>query len=273
MSGRFGVGRVLGTSCRIWFHNLPRLMAITGLLALPGLAWFMASRSDALREWFKLFYGVMAMLPLVLRDVASGTMVMYAVTTAALTHAVFVAMTGNSVPVGRSLMTAARRFLPVVGVTLLVRMATWGLFATLILDGPLRWSPAVLYAVAGFSMVLASLFYLAVPVATAERRGILGSLVHSLRLSRGSRLRVLAIAIIVELVQWARFMLLFTALRPQRGMDVEDYQSAALIYQLASIGAHVVLSSLVAAVAAVTYRLLREDREGLGAEDLAKVFE
>jgi hypothetical protein len=48
MSDQLRVGRVLATSYRVWFRNLPRLIAIAALLYLPVIAWEMASGIDAL---------------------------------------------------------------------------------------------------------------------------------------------------------------------------------------------------------------------------------
>ncbi|HEX7838675.1 MAG TPA: hypothetical protein VF469_14465 [Kofleriaceae bacterium] len=264
MMARFGIGRVFATGVRIFARNLPRFLAIAAVLSLPYVAWVLALLWDPLRGVVALYYEVLYRHP-VLRALPGGGLVVHTCIAAAVTHGALVALTGQPAPIGRGLSTAARRFFPVIGVALVVWLATTGVVTAL---RPLVWSsrPSGLeiWGTALCSTVLHSLFYLAVPVATVERRGVVGSIVRGIGLARGNRIRVFAIVFVLRGVS----ALLYPLILP-----FAVRKGASELYLLILFGHEVVFSLLGAVIAAVAYRLLREDKEGPDAGELVKVFE
>lgn len=57
------------------------------------------------------------------------------------------------------------------------------------------------------------------------------------------------------------------------GADSNAYRHAAMLYGYITLGLHLVLFPLGAVIAAVTYRFLRDDKEGPAAAELVQVFE
>jgi len=273
MTARFGIGSVLAASVRIWARNLVRFIAITALLYLPVIAWDLAVLVDAFGIFSRYYRFVFDLNP-VLRGLPSGLFVVHACTTAAVAQGVLVALNGKPSPIGRSLAVAVRRFLPVVGVALIVQVVTLGVFAALL------WLVSLLgdldLAILGallFYVVVLSVFNLVIPVAAAERRTVIGSIVRGFRLARGGRFRVFALVLLWQVAYWGGQQLLSLIVFSYRGPDSDAYRRAATLYGYINLGFHLVLFSLGAVIAAVSYRFLRDDKEGPATEQLVQVFE
>lgn len=272
MTARFGIGSVLATSVRIWARNLVRFIVITALLYLPVIAWDLAVVADAFGIFSRYYRFVFDLNPM-LRVLPSGLFVVHACTTAAVTQGALVALNGKPAPIGRSLAVAVRRFIPVVGVALVVQVVTLGVFVGLI--WLVSWlgdrDPAIVGALVCYIAML-SVFYLVIPVAAVERRAIIGSIVRGLRLARGGRLRVFALVLLGQVVYWGGRQLLSIILLSKLAAASGAYRAVTL-YGYIILGLHLVLFSLGAVIAAVTYRFLREDKEGPAADQLVQVFE
>ena len=272
MTARFGVGRVIATSVRIWGRNLPRFIAITALVYVPLIAWNAAGEVDALREVVASYHGWLSTQHLVLRVLPDGRFVVFTCAAVAVTHGALVALTGKPAPIGGGLSTAVRRFFPVIGVSLVA----W--VTDLVVD-VLHWFvwpqgvAAVLLSRVLTSLILPSLFYLVVPVATAERRAVVGSIVRGFALARGRRIRVFAIVIVEQVVWGGLYWGTAVVVLSDRGSEPAARLATLVLYRFVVLGLRVVVSSFGTVMAAVTYRLLREDQEGQPAEVLAEVFE
>jgi hypothetical protein len=274
MTERLGVGTVLATSARIWGRNLPRLLAIVVVLFLPYIAWSAMQVSDGMEHVIRSYYrftsdlGPLSTLP-------SGLFLVHAVATAAVTHAVAVALTGPPVPIGRSARTAVRRFLPVLGVALVVRVATWAVMAALVgLVAMSLGSGGVQgLIVAAAAAVMRYLFYLAVPVATAERPGPFRAIVRGFQLARGAQLRVFAIVLITQILTGLAFQLALTVLRPDFAAGPEGVRDALRIFIVVNFGISLLVFSFTSVVNAVTYWRLRELKEGPSSDKLATIFD
>lgn len=273
MTARFSVGNVLATSVRIWARNLPRFIVITGVLNLPEIAWFVALGFAPFRDVVARYHVLLELHP-VLLVLPDGGLVVHTCTAAAITHGTLVALAGQPAPIGRGLMTAVRRFFPVIGVSLIVRLATNGVVT--VLDqfvGLSRFGELASYGLLLCSGALLSLFYLAVPSATLERRAVIGAIVRAFALARGSRIRVFAIVLVWQVVWWGSFRLTALAVFSDSSAGIAAYRDAQVLFGLISLGRYVLLSSLGLVMAAVTYRSLRDDKEGPAADELVTVFE
>jgi hypothetical protein len=277
MSVPFGVGSVLATSVRIWVRNLPRLLAITAVLYVPMIAWLLAFKVDALRDPIAWYYIRIGAHP-VLRELPDGLFVIHACLTAAIAHGTLVALGGRRVPIGRALMTAMRRSLPVLGVALVIWGPTSGMIAILswLLGAP--WFAALgdqavlgFYGMPLWSFVLSSLFFVALPIAAMERRAVVGSIVRGFRLVHQGWFEVFALVFMWQILGWGIHQLADLIVFPLP-TNAEDAYTMAQIGGFLEIGQDIVLSSLGAVIAAVTYRSLREDKDGLATDELVKIF-
>lgn len=277
MTARFTIGTTLSTSVRIWARNLLRFLVLVTLVYLPLIAWELGSELGIFRGIYWGYYEFFSELHPVLGAVPGGGFVVHTCAAAAVTHGTLVALAGKPAPIGRGLMTVMRRFFPLIGVALVVWVATSG--SRVVLDwlvgswwrGDSRIGSMLYY------LVLFSLFYLAVPVAMGERRAVIGSISRGLALARGVRIRVFAIVLVGQAVYAVAYAVASAAAYAAMSYGDSTAVGAHLVdvgyYDLVLLGLHIVMSPFIAANAAVTYRLLREDKEGPGAEDLGKVFD
>lgn len=271
MIERLGVGNVLATSARIWWRNLPRLLAIVVVLFVPHIAWTAMQVSDGLEHVIRSYYrftsdlGPLSTLP-------SGLFLLHAVATAAITHAVAIGLSGHPAPIGPSTRIAVRRFFPVLGVAVVVRLTTWVVTILLIslMAGSGELQALMLVASAA---VMRFLFYLAVPVATAERPGPLRAIARGFELVRGAKLSVFAIALITQIAIGLAFQLVMTLLRPDLDGSTEDFRDALRLLILVNLGVSMLLFSFTSVVNAVTYWKLRELKEGPTTDKLASIFD
>jgi hypothetical protein len=273
VTARFTIGTALSTSVRIWARNLPRFLVLVTLVYLPLIAWELGYQLGIFRGIYWGYYEFFSELHPVLGAVPGGGFVVHTCAAAAVTHGTLVALAGKPAPIGRGLMTVMRRFFPLIGVALVVWVATSG--SMVVLDWLVgswwrgdSWIGAMLYYI-----LLFSLFYLAVPVAMGERRAVIGSISRGFALARGVRIRVFAIVLVGQAVYAIAYAVAYEAMSYGDSTAVGARLVDLGYYGLIPLGLGSVIASFIAANAAVTYRLLREDKDGPGAEDLGKVFD
>jgi len=269
---RLEIEDIVAIIVRIWIRNLPRFLALTALLHLPVIAWDVAPLVDPLWNLLRYYYDLVP-LP-VSRLLPSGDLAVHACMVAVVTHRALVALTGNPGPIGRGLVAAVHRFFPAIGVPLVGWVATLG--ASAVVDWFVRnpWTGkwAVL-AVALRDVVVPALFYLAIPVAVVERRGVIGSIVHGVALTRQGWIRVLVIVLGWQSLLWGCDWLPDRVLLSGRVALTSDDRGALVAAGFISLGLHLALSSLEAILAVVTYGALREEQADLATEKLAQAFE
>ncbi len=175
------------------------------------------------------------LIELVLRQVAIG----------AISYGVFQEMRGQRADLADCLRRAGSLVFAVVGVAIVSAIAT--VFATFLLIVP--------------GLIVATMLWVAVPVAVVERPGVMQSLSRSAALTKGNRWRVFAITLFIGIGAFAASYLV------------------ARIFGTATPGAFVswivaaAISAFAASVTAVGYTTLRFAKEGVGIEEIAKVFD
>lgn len=110
--------------------------------------------------------------------------------------------------------------------------------------------------------LLVCLFLVAVPVAAMERAGVGRALARSIRLTRGSYFRVLAMLLVLAAVYSAVIFLL--------GMLAHTLWDLATLVAIAALLA---ISTFAAVVVAVAYAELCRVKDGFGAEEIATLFD
>jgi hypothetical protein len=275
MRVRFSVGGVVALGCRTWFRGAPRFLAIAMVLYLPYVAWIVAQPIPGLDDVFYRFYRYLMEQHMVVRSLASGSYVLGALTTAAIAHGAIAALDGRPVPIGEALRTALYRFVPVVVLAvlslLLSSLVGPALFSLALAA---RLEPSLFWMWMAIHSVFQAIFYLAIPVAVVERRGIIGSIRRSLSLIRGALLRVYALLVLLHIVSWGCVQIISYALAPDpRNNHEASYATAFLVYGWVSLAFRVVWASISIVINTVAYRTLRDAKEGPPADELASVFE
>lgn len=253
----FRVGEALGQGFGIWFRNFPAFMVLAVLVYAPLIAYtaFVASgtltEESAALSTYRLVSGL-AQLPL---NILVGAAVLYGA---------IQQMCGRPARILASIGVGLRRLPSVLGVGLLSGLAVgvW-LLVAFVPGGDLLLPLALVPC-----LVLACMFYVAVPAALIERPGLLGALRRSRQLTEGHKTRVLAVVVVLGILALLIAQLLLGMFEVGLMSDHEIKVSMWL-----GLAADIALASLNAAVNAVVYRDLRAVHDGTAAQDLARVFE
>ena len=242
-----GIGNTLATSGRVWLRNLTSFTVLSLVIHLPLAIWLVLSlrgelteaRLDALDAY--LGYG----------GFFAGV-VLNILVTSTLVYGVVMELRGARASIGASVWLGLKRFLPSLGVTLLMSLLV-GL-------GVLTWfiPGAMVYCI----------FYVAVPASVLERPGVGGALLRSSQLVNGHGFRIFGLAAIILGGSFGLSYLVKQALfDPNASLD------ALRIYVAVDLVREVLTSTFAAVVVSVTYARLRELKDGTTADQLAEVFD
>ncbi|MBI5849866.1 MAG: hypothetical protein HZB39_02330 [Planctomycetes bacterium] len=192
------VGKVFGTSFRIWGRNLLPFVLL-GVIVYVPYAWFLAWS-----EWQSgLVYqdDAPAWLPLANQLLARLSSLLVA---APVIGAVFAELRGKRASLGTTLGTGLLRLPRAIGVAIAQGAAFVAWLIPLFLLGAVGVPVPALFvlglgSLAGIVVMMLG-FYVAVPVAIVERCGVIASLVRSWRLTRGSRAQLFAVTFFFALL-------------------------------------------------------------------------
>lgn len=246
-AARFGVGRVLGQTFPIWLRNFVPFTILTVLVYAPRLLYLFAARRNRLRDtdlaWDFLVDQVLMML-----------------VTAALIYGVLERLRDRGASIGACLGAGFSRFLPVLGVTVCVYLlALLAALPSVLLAALLRFPPLSILSAVIMVAILAR-YWMAVPVAVVERPGVVASLRRSAELTRGSGVAIFAILVLFYALWYAAFLILVFNAGTFRTFEI-----GSLILGMAR-------GMLLAVACAVAYHDLRVAKEGIGTDDLVRVF-
>jgi hypothetical protein len=245
----FSVGGVLALGFDVLAKNLVPFGIISLAVTFPSFVYQLvngasAVTTDAAMENGTVYVGrsvvgggalLAILIELVLRQVAIG----------AISYGVFQEMRGQRADLADCLRRAGALVLVVVGVAVVAAIAT--ILATCLLIVP--------------GLIVATMLWVAVPVAVVERPGVMQSLSRSAALTKGSRWQVFGIALLIGIGAFAASYV------------VER------IFGVGSLGSFIswivaaVISAFAASVTAVGYTTLRFAKEGVGIDQIAAVFD
>ena len=246
MDYTFNIGPAIERGVRIWLRNFVPFTLLTALAYAPmAIATYAVTHGDHDRATVKLYGSLLGMMVAFLNILL----------TAMLTYGVVMDLRGRPAGLLHCVGVGLRRFLPALGVALLVLLATVG--------------GTILFIVPGLMATCA--FYVAVPAAIVEKPGLFGALGRSRVLTRGYRWHILGLTLLVGMIPAivgivVRFSIL--------GLDDRHASLGQWTdYLYAQTGLSVLFGPLGAVFPAVTYYLLRQDKESASVSDLVSVFE
>jgi len=276
----FHLGRVIGRSFSIWRRDLVLLFVLALVVSSPRILYAVYRTlappvttpmpvPDDLPESFLSWIA-----PLLLRSTGMAlvrSLFVY-LSQAVVIFAVYQRLRGRAATLGESFRGGLRRIGPVVrvalvlfvlgtSVSLVFLLAFW--FAFTVLDAPrvsLTLVRGLPYVVPLLSFLLLSPFWVAVPAAVVERSR--SFLRRSWILTRGRRLQVFLILVIVHAIDWGIGQL-YGLVRADLPTPV---RMAAWWTQ------DLLLVALAAVFAVVGYHALRLEKDGVDTSDLADVF-
>jgi hypothetical protein len=248
----FSAGAVVGRTLSIWFRNIIPFSILLLLVNSPVMAYiFFTGDLDAQT----------------LGLVALGQFCLSMIATGAVTYGVFQQLRGQHASIGACLAVGLGRMFPTIGVGILMVLVMIGAcipFGLMMFAG----SFLVFFGAIGAVVVIIIVYcmlWVAVPVAVVERPGVFASLRRSRELTRGNKASIFGILFLLGLMNAGISWLLMKIL----GGVIEDPTHLILVDSILDA----ILGGIIAVAAAVGYHDLRADKEGVGIEELVKVFD
>ena len=262
---RFTAGLLLSQGFRVTVANLGPFFVITAICTAPAFVWEYAAwkqapviESDGM-PWRQvapdesgevqgeeltpdesseaLWPALRFLLSVFLNYVAQ----------AAVCYGTIQYLSGRRVAFGESISKGFSRLLPVIGVSLVAGLCVVAGLILLVVPG----------------LILACMFYVAVPAAVVESSGVRGSLARSRELTKGNRLSIYA-----ALLCFGVFCVITGILI---GLALGRVASPDLLW-IAFTVVEVFFYTTGAVLTGVAYVLLRERKEGVRVAQLAEVF-
>lgn len=253
---QFGIGGVLGKGFSIWGRSLPTLIVLMVIIYSPLI----------------LYQGV---------RIAGGTVpamvggldfaeprfwierLLNALSTAAVIYTVFQRLRGERARIADSLRNCMSRFLPVLGTAFLYTVATTGPMVPffLVFEANPPAGIALLLLGSAASVYLSLMLWVAIPPVVVENRGPVDALKRSVALTHGYKGQIFVITLVVGIV--AAIPFIFVVVLTQD--DPEAFAVAQLPITLFA-------GALAATMTTVGYHDLRHAKEGIGVDELLKVF-
>jgi len=253
---QFTIGRVLGTSFAVLARNIvPFGVLALGLGVLDLLAEYatgvVASRtvqtvvSDNGTQFVWGIHGPSTLIGIAtfLVSVVIGNLV-----TAAVIYGVFQDLRGQRAGIGDCLSHGLAAILPVVIASVLFTLLLGVAFILLVIPGFLVWLA----------------FWLYVPAIVVEKRGIIESFKRSGFLTKRRRWAAFGLWLVVVIASGAVSLLLTKLSVAAIGAS----GSTAVLYVWQALA-----TAFTAVMTAVSYYYLRVDKEGVGIDDIAAVFD
>lgn len=257
---KFRVFSVLGESFAILLRNIVPFGIFSIIFTSPGFIFLqVADPWDYFREPY---------IPLAVTSIS------WSLVTTVLVSTIYQRLTSRTGEIYRSLLRGIWEIFPALGIVIMLSIGSFmfgALILVLVLDigaGYLFEIPtAVFVAIAILVPVFVIFFWVILPVAVLERR-FLSSFRRSVVLSKGNRLRILAIAILLILFSWiCRFVVSPGA--EELATQFESYTPIPVIDWIVTA----FLSAFSAVVITVSYHRLRAARDGPDTRDVAAVFD
>jgi uncharacterized membrane protein len=247
MENSFTIGNVLGTGFKTWFKNLPAFFLITLVVYTPLVIWGVVATTGNQHQItaFVRYHGL-----------ADALLNLFA--SAAITYGVVMELQGQHASLGASFATGLARFFPVLGVAILSTICVLGGTLLLIVPG----------------LIVFCMLYVATPCAVLERPGIMGALRRSRELTKGYKLQIFGLVLLVAMIAGG-IQFVLQELLVHGDMEQPELMDLGTLerYVYVQLALNVITGSLGAVMSAVSYYYLRLEKEGTSAAELAAIFD
>jgi hypothetical protein len=242
---QFRIMRALGLSFRAWARNFIPFTLLAALLYAPVVIWIATYDYSASHSLERLLDSVFLRPIYVLVGLSTLVAPM-------LTYRVIQELNGTRVSMLTSVKYGLRGILPAIIVAVIVNL--------------LQLIPAG--GIVG--AILTCMWFVATPAAVAERLGPFAALSRSGHLTGGRRWGIFGLTFLMGLLLVGLLMLWIMPMFAADADTVVGSLRKTAILLVVTVG---VFQTLTGIVQAVSYALLRQDKEGISHEELARVFE
>jgi hypothetical protein len=241
----FRVFRALGLAFQSWFRNFIPFTLLAAILYSPVVIWIAMIDPEKATSLEDLLNSVFIRPGYAL----AGASVLLA---PMITYRVIQELNGTKVSMFTSIKFGFRGILPALIVAVV---------SSLVQFIPMGWI---------IGAVVMCVWFVGAPAAVAEQLGPVGALKRSGELTHGRRLRIFGLTLLIGIVLAVFVMAwLQPKFEPPRFEVLESPRKYAIIFVVAASVIHL----LFGIVEAVSYALLREDKDGVTHEQLARVFD
>jgi hypothetical protein len=188
---------------------------------------------------------------------APVTMICWAIANGAVTYGVVQDLRGRTMSMAQASAIAVRRFLPLIGIAILVALLFWLGLVLLIVPG----------------LIVYCLYYVAAPACVAEQAGVGASLSRSRYLTKGHRLQIFGAAALIFIL-WLIVNVAITSATASAVSALGTSAATALrAVQIVSFVAQAVFGAFNAVLVGVFYYQLRVVKDGVDIDKIASVFD
>lgn len=243
--GGLSVGRVFSRAFELLFRDFVKFLLLGAIAWLPYLLVLLAGIGAARGGVNPGEITTAAVVAVVVSAVI--VLALQIISQAVVLYGAFQEMRGQSFAIGESLTRGLTRFLPILGMFIIMGLAF--ILAALLLVFPV--------------FILLSMWYVALPVCVVEKQGPTRSLSRSAELTKGHRWKIFGIYLVI---------LIANAI----GQNIVGFVFGLGGFVIGIIGtfAWVAIASVFQSIAvAVIYHDLRVDKEGIDIERIAAVFD
>lgn len=242
----FRVFRALGMSFKAWFRNFVPITLLAALVYAPVIVWLVTADPHGATTVDELVNNYFARPIYVLTGLSTLLAPM-------LTYRIVQDLNGTRVSMLTSVRYGVRGILPAI-----MLAATTNLLALLPFGGII-------------GAIITCIWFVAAPAAVAERLGPFAALTRSAQLTTGRRGGIFGLTFLLGLIVVIAVMayVLPMANNPGDGDPYARIKQAALVIAIGMC----VFNTFMGIVEAVSYALLRQDKDGVTHEELARVFE
>jgi hypothetical protein len=271
MNESFSVGRALSLTMSITFRNFIAFALLAVLVSIPEILYVYFGTKDwggeaSLSDLMDLVWFVLKFLAI---GFFCGALVI-----STYAYGVVRELKGQHASIGATLAQGFRRFFPVIGTALLLgllvavtafgtgfvalRMGTFGQILVLCAIGAI-WAT----------------YIAAIPAAVMEPSGMTGPLTRSSSLTQGRRGAIFATLAVLMGVKFVTNEIVGSMLVDEAAImdDPDKMWDMMRTSMYATVVIDIVFSMFMAVLASVSYYLLRAEKEGTSADELAAVFE
>ena len=239
-TSQFQAGSVMSRGFAIFFRNFVPFMLLAGLVfsplivytALIDLSLDNPNLVDAIQTWMIV--------------VIAGSIPLGMLLSATLVYGTFQQLRGQPASIGECLSYGIGRIFPVLGVALLAGLCIILGLVLLVIPG----------------VIVATMLWVAIPVAVVERPGIVASLRRSTELTSGNRWRILGILVVLNVIERVMSFIIENAV----------LENIAL-YLAMSLVIAAFIAAIDSVITAVGYHDLRVAKEGVDTSQIASVFD
>jgi hypothetical protein len=252
MNTMFSVGNVLSTGFRIWTKNVVPFLLLTALIYSPVLFWGISSVQGEMDV--EKFLSVAKAL----QWISGLSFLLNILVSAALTYGVVMELQGQRASIGACISTGLMRFFPALGVALLSSLCVAAGSLLLIIPG----------------VIVYCMLYVSTQASVLERPGLGGALRRSRELTQGHKLAIFGLLFVLGLFGFALRLICELVALPTTIDDqtIDEALRGMPLYIYLTLAQQMVVASIGAVMASVTYYFLRAEKEGTSADELAAVF-